>query len=117
MEARLIAFGLIEIDGQHYDYDLVIEKGIVRKRKKKPSKPFREQYGHTPLSAQEDIPWGGKQLIVGTGAYGSLPIMPEVYEAARQHQTKITAVPTDQACRLLRDLARQDIYAILHVTC
>ena len=117
MEAQFIEFGLIEIDGQRFDYDLVIEAGVIRKRKKKPSKSFREQYGHTPLSAQEDIPWGGRQLIVGTGAYGRLPIMPDVFEAAQQHQIEIVAIPTDEACRLLRGLATQDIYAILHVTC
>jgi hypothetical protein len=44
--------------------------GEVRKRKKKPSKKFREQYGHTPLSAEEEIPWKCKRLVVGTGAYG-----------------------------------------------
>ena len=95
----------------------MIEKGAVRKRKKKPSKPFREQFGHKPLSAQEAIPWGGKQLIVGTGAYGRLPIMPEVYEAARQQQVEIVVVPTEEACCLLRTFPSQKVYAILHVTC
>ena len=45
----------------------LIEAGRVRKRKKKPSKAHREAYGHTPLSADEKLPWGGKRLIVGTG--------------------------------------------------
>jgi hypothetical protein len=117
MEARFIKFGQIEIEGQRYEYDLVIEKGTVRRRKKKPSKPFREQFGHTPLSAQEVIPWGGKQLIVGTGAYGRLPIMPDVYDMAHQRQVEIVAVPTEEACHLLQALPSQDAYAILHVTC
>jgi hypothetical protein len=117
MEARFIKFGQIEIEGQRYEYDLVIEKGTVRRRKKKPSKPFREQFGHTPLSAQEVIPWGGKQLIVGTGAYGRLPIMPDVYDMAHQRQVEIVAVPTEEACHLLQTLPSQDAYAILHVTC
>ncbi len=73
MKAQLVAFGSIEIDGRQYDHDVVIDQGAVRKRVKKPSKPQRTRYGHTPLSADEDIPWGGSQLIVGTGAYGSLP--------------------------------------------
>jgi hypothetical protein len=117
MEARFIKFGQIEIEGQRYDYDLVIEKGTVRKRKKKPSKPFREQFGHTPLSAQEAIPWGGMQLIIGTGAYGRLPIMPEVYDTARRQQVEIVAAPTEEACRLLQTLPSHEVYAILHVTC
>jgi hypothetical protein len=49
-------FGSIEVDGVTYEYDVVIDRGSIRKRKKKPSKPFRRSYGHTPLSAAEDIP-------------------------------------------------------------
>lgn len=68
MKARLIAFGEIEVDAERYDYDVVIDGGKVRKRKKAPSKQYREVTGHTPLSIKEEIPWGGSQLIVGTGA-------------------------------------------------
>ena len=50
---------------------MVIDRGDVRKRIKKPSKPHRAIYGHTPLSADEDIPWSGSQLIIGTGHWGS----------------------------------------------
>jgi hypothetical protein len=117
MKARLIAFGEIEIDGERYDHDVVIEAGKVSKRAKKASKLFRGQYGHTPLSVEEEIPWGGKQLIVGTGMYGSLPIMPDVHEEAKERGTEIVALPTGDACQLLRRLKRKDTYAILHVTC
>src|SRR5438128_7003163 len=68
-------FGSIQIDGVTYEYDVVIDGGSIRKRKKKPSKPFRSSYGHTPLSAAEDIPWRCRRLVVGTGAHGALPIM------------------------------------------
>jgi len=117
MEAKLIAFGEIEIDGESYDHDVVIEAGKVSKRAKKASKSFRSEYGHTPLSVEEEIPWSGKQLIVGTGMYGSLPIMPQVHEEAKRRGIEIVALPTEGACRLLRKLKRKDIYAILHITC
>src|SRR5881296_2855627 len=67
MKARLVKFGEIEVEGKRYTHDVVINEGKVRKRKKGPSKQFREKFGHTPLSAGEEIPWGGKRLIVGTG--------------------------------------------------
>ena len=67
MKARLVKFVEIEVEGKRYTHDVVIDGGKVRKRKKGPSKQFREKFGHTPLSAGEDIPWGGKRLIVGTG--------------------------------------------------
>ena len=47
------AFGSIQIDGSTYEHDVVIDRGEVSKRKKKPSKKFREQFGHTPLSVEE----------------------------------------------------------------
>ena len=117
MEVKLITFGEIEIDGERYEHDVVIEAGRVRKRAKKASKSFRSEYGHTPLSVEEEIPWGGKQLIVGTGVYGSLPIMPAVHEEAKRRGIEIVALPTEDACRLLRECKRKDIYAVLHITC
>ena len=117
MQARIIEFGEIEVEKQRYDYDVVIEAGKVRKRKKGPSKQYREQSGHTPLSIKEQIPWGGNQLIVGTGVYGRLPVMPEVEQEANRRGIKLVAVPTEKACRLLKDLKSKDVYAILHTTC
>ena len=39
MKIRLVAFGEIDIEGQHYDYDVVVEKGQVRKRRKNCRRP------------------------------------------------------------------------------
>jgi hypothetical protein len=94
MKMKLVTFGRIDIEGQQYECDVVIEKGKVRKRKKGLSKDYRSQFGHTPLSAEESIPWHGRKLFVGTGAYGSLPVMPEVYEEARKKGVEIIAMPT-----------------------
>ena len=117
MKAKFVGFGEIEINGQSYDFDVVIDKGKVHKRKKKPSKAYREQYGHTPLSINEEIPWGGKHLIIGTGAHGQLPIMPEFLAEAGQRGIKIIAVPTEEACRLISEKESENVQAILHVTC
>ena len=57
--------------GRAYEHDIVIDRGAVRKRSKKPSKPYRDKFGHTPLSADEELPWGGPRMIIGTGAYGA----------------------------------------------
>ena len=117
MKAHLVAFGSIEIDGRRHEHDVVIDRGDVRKRIKKPSKPHRAVYGHTPLSAEEDIPWSGSQLIIGTGAYGSLPITPELRQEADRRGVELVATTTEDACRLIASLARRDVNAILHVTC
>ena len=87
------------------------------KRSKKPSKRYRDKFGHTPLSANEEIPWGGPRLIIGTGAHGSLPIMDEVVEEAARQNINLVAVPTEQACRLISGLKPREVRAVLHVTC
>lgn len=117
VEARWIEFGEIEVEGEHYTYDIVVDQGRVKKRIKKPSKPYRDQFGHTPLSAKESIPWGGKRLIIGTGEHGSLPIMPDVWAEAERRGIEIVAAPTGEALRLLRNTKVKDAHAILHVTC
>lgn len=72
MRFEEFSFGTIRIDGSSYDYDVVIDRGEVRKRKKKAYKKFREAFGHTPLSLEEGIPWRCRRLVVGTGT-GALP--------------------------------------------
>ena len=109
-------FGSIQLDGVTYEHDVVIDRGSIRKRKKKPSKPFRSSYGHTPLSAAEDIPWQCRRLVVGTGTHGALPIMDEVEREARARKVELVEVPTAQA---IEELAKggKGTNAILHVTC
>ena len=117
MQVRLIRFGSIEVEGREYENDIVIEGGLVRKRKKKPSKPYRQEFGHTPLSADEELPWDGGRLIIGTGAYGALPVMPQVIEEARHRGVELTAIPTKDACRLIAGLDPHEVHAVLQVTC
>ena len=109
-------FGSIQIDGKWYDHDVVIDGGCMRKRKKKPSKPFRGSFGHTPLSAAEAIPWECRRLVIGTGANGALPVMEQVKDEARARHVELLVVPTAQAIDYLAD-SRKDTNAILHVTC
>jgi len=50
-------FGSVRIGKATYEHDLIIDRGKIRKGKKKPSKKFREEFGHTPVSIGEEIPW------------------------------------------------------------
>ena len=50
------SFGSIRIDGVTRDYDVVIDGGEVRKRKKKPSRQFRDEFGHTPYPSRRTYP-------------------------------------------------------------
>jgi hypothetical protein len=117
MHARLVSFGQIEIDGRYFSHDVVVEAGRVRRRKKGPSKAHRGTYGHTPLSVAEAVPWTGARLIVGTGAYGQLPVVPELYHEAARRGVELVALPTSEACLLVSDSNPAEFSAILHVTC
>ena len=116
MRIQNFSFGSIRIDGTTHEHDVVIEGGEIRKRKKRPSKQFRDDFGHTPLSAKEDIPWKCRRLVIGTGAYGKLPVMTEVKREAERRKVKLVIVPTAAAIEELRR-GREGTNAILHVTC
>jgi len=109
------SFGSIRIDGVIYEHDVVIDRGQVRKRKKKPSKKFRDAFGHTPLSLEEEIPWKCGRLAIGTGA-GALPVMEEVKREAKRRKIKLLILPTIEAIEMLRG-SPKETNAILHVTC
>ena len=115
MRFQSFSFGSIRIDGVTYEHDVVIDRGDIRKRKKKPSQQYRDAYGHTPLSIEEKIPWNCRRLVIGTGT-GALPVMDEVKREAKRRKVELIIVPTAAAIEVLREQAR-DTNAILHVTC
>ena len=109
------SFGSIRIDGVTYEHDVLIDRGQVRKRKKKPSKRFRGVFGHTPLSMEEKIPWKCGRLVIGTGT-GALPVMDEVKKEAKRRHVELFILPTAKAIEELHKNP-EDTNAILHVTC
>ena len=108
-------FGSVCIDGVTYEHDVVIDRGQVSKRKKKLSKKFRGEVGHTPLSLEEMIPWKCRRLVVGTGT-GALPVMEELKREAKRRKIELLILPTVRAIQVLeRDSTETN--AVLHVTC
>ncbi len=115
MRFEAFSFGEIRIDGVTYEHDVVIERGQVRKRKKKPSKKYRDSFGHTPVSMDEDIPWRCRRLVIGTGD-GALPVMDEVKLEAKRRKVELLIRTTAEAIEILKRRS-DDAAAILHVTC
>ena len=54
--------------------------------------------------------------MIGTGADGALPVMPQVRDEARRRKVELVVLPTAQA---IGALAKADAHtnAILHLTC
>jgi len=109
-------FGSIQIDGKTYDHDLVLDRGVIRKRDKRASRQLRSAYGHTPLSLSEKIPWDCRCLVVGTGAQGALPLVPELRREADRRSVELVSLPTADAIALL-EKDSEGTNAVLHVTC
>jgi hypothetical protein len=66
MRIDQFAFGSFYIDGLTYEHDVVIARGRVRKRKK-PSKPFRDPLATHPTLRRGGHPMG---LPAPGGGYG-----------------------------------------------
>jgi hypothetical protein len=116
MRIETFSSGSIRIDGITYEHDVVIDRGEVRRRKKKPSKQFREEFGHTPVSIEEDIPWQCSRLVIGTGSTGALPVMDEVKREAKRRKIMLIVLPTEDAIDEIKQNPRTT-NAILHITC
>ena len=114
MRVKELSFGTINIDGKDYFKDIVIHKGKIQKRKKKESKKFRSQFGHTPVSNSENIPWDCKKLIIGTGHSSALPVMKEVEKKAKKKGVKLVLTSTPDAIVYINE---KDTSLILHLTC
>jgi hypothetical protein len=115
MRFQKFSFGSIRIDGVTYEHDVVIDRGDVLRRKKKPSKKFRDEFGHTPVSVEEKIPWQSRRLIIGTGT-GAMPVMKDVKSEARRRKIALLVLPTIDAIEELKKHPHET-NAILHVTC
>jgi hypothetical protein len=116
MRFERYSFGSIEIDGMTYDRDVVIDRGHVHRRRKGPSKALRSRYGHTPLTAAEDLPWRCRRLVVGSGADGALPVADDVMKEAEARGIELVVLPTPDAIEEL-ERSPSDTNAVLHVTC
>ncbi len=106
----------IVINGKTFEEDVVIDRGVVRERKKKPSKKYQSRFGHTPVSVDEEIPWDCEELVIGIGFQSRLPVMREVMAEAARRKVKIMPLPTPKAVEYFRT-HQKGRNAIFHLTC
>ena len=117
MRVERYEFGEITIDGVRYEHDVVIAGGRIRKRKKGPSKARKKEFGHTPLTAAEEIPWDARQLWIGTGAHGRLPVADDVRKEARRRGVEMVIRETPELAKMINEHLPANVNLILHVTC
>jgi hypothetical protein len=111
-------FGSITIDGTTYDHDVVIRLSAeVVKRKKKLSKRL---YGTSHTVSEEEARFvyekGCRELVFGTGQYGSAALSPEADAYFKDHGCRVIAQPTPAAITTFNDCKKPRI-GLFHVTC
>jgi len=106
-------FGRIGINGKTYDSDVVIFPDRVQDE-------WHRQKGHE-LSLEDvsrilaDNP---EVLVVGTGAFGRVMVLPEVSQEAAARNIQLIVQPTAEACEIYNQLSPgQRVAAALHLTC
>jgi hypothetical protein len=106
-------FGRIVIDGTAYTTDVIVFPDRVED-------DWWRKEGHVLYVADiesvvEEKP---EVLIVGTGKYGLLNVMPETKEYIESKGIELIVEPTDKACEIYNHVSRdKKVVAALHLTC
>lgn len=106
-------FGRIVIDGITFTSDVIISSDRVRDE-------WWRKDGH--LLHIEDVESivkeGPEVLIVGTGKYGVMKVLPQTREYIESKGITLIVEPTAQACKVYNKISRQKkAIAALHLTC
>ncbi|AEC51010.1 hypothetical protein PNA2_0092 [Pyrococcus sp. NA2] len=118
MKVEEVKFGLVKIDGKEFTHDIVIyPSGRIKRRKKEISKrKHGTSHKLDPEELKEYLSEDFDVLLVGTGIYGMLSLLPESRELVKEKE--IIERPTKEALKLLENLRKEKrVLAIIHVTC
>ena len=88
MRLERFTFGSIRIDGVTYRQDVVIDRGTIRKRRKKPSKPFRDT-SVTPRCPSRRRFRGSAAGSWWVRRHGALPVMDDVRQQASHRDVEL----------------------------
>ena len=118
MRVEFPEFGRIVVDGKVYDHDIVIyPSGKIEERKKWLSKrKHGTSHRLDPDELREYLSEDFDVLIVGTGAWGKLSLLPE--SRALVSDREVVERPTKEAAELFNELhGKRKVLAVFHVTC
>ncbi|NJE53985.1 Mth938-like domain-containing protein [Thermococcus sp. 21S9] len=118
MKLEYPSFGRIVVDGKTYEHDIVVyPSGRVEKRKKWLSKAKHgTSHRLDPDELREYLTEDFEVLIVGTGYYGYLSLLPESRELLKDRE--VYELPTGEAVELFNELhEKKRVLGIFHVTC
>ncbi|MFP4000612.1 MAG: MTH938/NDUFAF3 family protein [Thermoplasmata archaeon] len=113
-------FGEVTVNGEKYDHDIVAFPNEVIERKKWITKDKHgTSHRFTRDEMEEYIEGAGHEaideVIVGTGQYGKLGLLPETREYLEQKDISYKEKKTPELVG--RDIDESETMTIIHVTC
>ena len=116
MRYGAFSFGSIQIDDVTGDQDVVIDRGEVSQAEEKALQEIS-----TGIRTHGSVRGGGDSvempgLVIGTGAYGSLPVMKQVRLEAELRKIEVPRLLIVQAIKAFNESAEKT-NASLHVIC
>jgi hypothetical protein len=111
-------FGSITVEGQRYEYDIVIRlSGKVRKRDKALSKKVYGTSHKVSLAEIEDLyRKKAERIIIGAGQNGQVHLSQEAAEFLKAHGCRADLWPTPEAVKRWNE-AEGNILGLFHITC
>jgi hypothetical protein len=106
-------FGLVVIDGETFNNDLLIWPGRIKH-------DWWRREGHLLQldDVAEALAANPQVLVVGMGDPGRMQVDPALAAYLEARGVELMAHPTREACRRINDLsARRRLAAALHLTC
>jgi hypothetical protein len=109
-------FGVIVVKGKRYTSDVIVfpEKVVEKWWRKEGHRIYvedlKEIFSHSPPL---------EVLVIGTGYYGLVKVMPEVEKALKMHGVKLIIQPTGEAHKTFNTLLKSNIFVAgaFHLTC
>ena len=106
-------FGKIVIDGKHFTSDVIIYPDRIDAN-------WWRKEGHElhPEDLKEVVEEKPAVLVVGTGKWGLMEVLPETRDFLQSKGIKLIVEETDDACQAYnRLLGSERVVAALHLTC
>ena len=106
-------FGRIIVDGKAYTNDVIIFPDKVKDNWwRKEGHALHIEDIETVVEEKPEV------LIVGTGKYGILKVLPETKEYIESKRIELIVEPTDKACEMYNKISKnKKAVAALHLTC
>ena len=113
MNIESCQFGEIVVGGKRYVSDVLVFPASVQAN-------WWRKEGHElhPADLEEVIKEKPEILVVGTGWYGMMKVLPEARYYLEGESIELVAQPTEEACHTYNQLSSsRRVAAALHLTC